>query len=48
MELVLLKEMVSGSKGTVQKCQAMEIVAVEKGGKSGILIESWKRGRRCQ
>lgn len=35
LELVVLKEMVPGLKGTVQKCQAVEIVAIEKGGKSG-------------
>ena len=38
-ELVVLKEMVPGLKQAVQKCHAVEIIAVE-GGKIGVVVEA--------
>ena len=46
-ELVTLRAMVPGLKQSIQKCVAVEIVAVEEGGKSGLVInEDGSEGER--
>lgn len=46
-ELVTLRAMVPGLKQTIQKCVAVEIIAVEEGGKAGIVInEDGSEGER--
>ena len=45
-ELVVLQEMVPGLKQTVQKCQTVEIITVEEGGKSGAVVGGEQNGEK--